>query len=170
MNVVRPLIFVALFYIFALLQTSFLPHFAIAGHVPNLVFILFILLIFFKEEHLFFYAALAGFLLDIFFFPYIGISIAALFALWGAYKIIARILKLNQDSYHILNFAISFIMSFLLYHVILLVLSWVFRFTPIFGWNLLIGLAYNGILALIGFFVFKRFSTNEEDKNQLKLF
>ena len=46
----KTLVVIILFYIFALLQSSFFVHFSLLGAVPNLVFAFFALLVFFEKK------------------------------------------------------------------------------------------------------------------------
>jgi rod shape-determining protein MreD len=170
MRFIRPLVIVILLYLFALLQVSFLPHFAIAGQVPNLVFILFFILVFFEEDYLFWYAALAGFLLDVFFFPHIGIAIAALYIVWGMHTASTYFLKVNHERYFTLHFIVSFVASVVVYTVVLSAVSLFFHFTSAVTWTFLIGMAYDCIGAIVGFFVFSEFIKRQDDHSQLKLF
>lgn len=167
---VRPVILAIVFYAFVLLQASFLPHFAIAGQSPNLVFILFFILVFLNEDYLFFLVAIAGFFLDIFFFPHMGITLFVLYAIWGLQKANRHFFKKSQEDYLVLNFLASFTAAFLFYNIVLVFLSFVFHFPFSFSWTFLIGLAYNLIFAAIGFLLFKNFSLKKGDRNQLKLF
>ena len=68
-----------LFFVLSLIQSSFLPFFSIVGQIPNLVFILFYVILFFDNRgESFFWAILVGFLLDVFMPSYFGISIISL--------------------------------------------------------------------------------------------
>src|SRR6476646_8824611 len=106
---VRPLFFIAVLYVCAVAQASFLPHFAIIGQVPNLVFILFFVVIFFEDRAAFFVTAAAGILLDIFFFPYVGMATATLFGIWALQKVNSHFFK---KSYHHRTLTVQFILSF----------------------------------------------------------
>ncbi|MCH8048658.1 hypothetical protein IIC44_00995 [Patescibacteria group bacterium] len=55
--------FVVILYFFALLQTSFLPHFFSSGFIPNLIIITVVISSFFKKYEV---AFIGGFFLDLF--------------------------------------------------------------------------------------------------------
>lgn len=87
------LISIILFYFLALLQTSFLVHFAISRIVPNLILILVILWNLFENPKNYFgiYAALiGGFFLDIFSNCFIGFNILILAGLAIFIKFVFR--------------------------------------------------------------------------------
>src|SRR3989344_5017254 len=90
-------IIVLFFYILSLLQISFLPHFSILGITPNLVFILFFILIFFGKPDEYhqgiFFAFIAGFILDAFSPFYFGLSILSLLAIYFFMKLAIYFLK-----------------------------------------------------------------------------
>lgn len=72
------LLFSLIFYILALVQTSFLPRFSIFGQIPNLILITLFLIIIFDEGAVGifpFEAALSGLFLDIFSRRLLGVSI-----------------------------------------------------------------------------------------------
>ena len=69
-----------LFWLFAIAQNSFFAHFNLFGAVPDIVFILFFLLVFFESfenyYQIIFYAVVAGFFADIFsVFTYIAFGL-----------------------------------------------------------------------------------------------
>lgn len=171
MGIIRPLIIGILLYILALLQGSFLPHFSIAGQVPNIVFIFFFLLVFFDEEYLFIYAAIAAFLMDISFFPFIGPSFIALYAVWGFQKSLTHFFEKSYERHQViaLSFILSYAANFIVYTMVIMLLSWIFGFSFSIGWDFFIGLAYNCVFAFIGFVAFKQFG-KRQDQNQLRLF
>lgn len=160
----KALVIILLFYFFALLQNSFLPHFNIFGAVPNLVFILFFLLMFFsvrggpspkadapREQALgwqnIFYAIAAGFFLDIFSFSYFGASIAILFLMAFLIKKIINSLK----NLSIVFFIPLFLVFFTAYEII-------FRLylSANFGRNFYIEIVYNLAFAILGFYIYKK--------------
>lgn len=151
---VRALITILLFYFFAILQNSFLPHFNIFGIVPNIIFIFFFLLVFFSargrptfgwEE--IFYAIVAGFFLDIFSSSYFGASIIILFLTAVLTKKIINSLK----DLSIVSFIALFLIFFTIYEIILR--SYLFIN---FSWIICIEIIYNLITALLGFYIFKK--------------
>lgn len=89
------LIFIAVFYFLALIQTSFMVHFSVWGLIPNLIFLLVIVWnIFEKSKNNFgiYQATMAGFFLDIFSSRVIGFNVIILIFL-------AVIIKLFLKSY-----------------------------------------------------------------------
>jgi len=89
------LIFIAVFYFLALIQTSFMVHFSVWGLIPNLIFLSVIVWnVFEKSKNNFgiYQATAAGFFLDIFSSRVIGFNVIILIFL-------AVIIKLFLKSY-----------------------------------------------------------------------
>jgi len=87
------LILLLAFYILALFQTSFLVHFNISGIIPNIIFILVIIINIFEkpEKKTGFSAAfIGGFFLDVFSSHPIGFNILILFSATLFIKVILR--------------------------------------------------------------------------------
>src|SRR3989338_1912966 len=72
---VKILILAPIFYFLALLQSSFLPHFAVFGHVPDLVFIAIVFSFFFLPSLGWASAFWGGFFLDIFSSHFLGFNV-----------------------------------------------------------------------------------------------
>ncbi len=157
-----------LFYIFAVLQNSFLIHFNILGVIPNFVLIFYFLLLFFEKTDKFylgiFGAFLAGFFLDVFSHHYFGISMLLLLAIMFAVKKILQLLWKRSDKYSAIYFASLFLLFLFLYKIFLNVAD--------FGldWKIFIFGGYNLFFALIGFFIFDKFNIFRKENKQLKLF
>ena len=86
-------IFILIFYILALVQSSFLVHFTIKGMVPNLILISVILISFLEKpgNYLGFIAAVSGgFFLDIFSSRLIGFEILILLLITLFIKMILK--------------------------------------------------------------------------------
>lgn len=165
-----------LFFTVALLQFSFLPYFNILGNVPNLVFVLFFIFIFFgclggreKPDHYyegFFLAMLAGFFLDIFSTPidrlFLGASIIGLLMVYFFIRIVLYFLKEIQDKYFIFYFLSTFLFAFLMYSL----------FLYYFGFNKItvITIGYNVALAFVGFYGYRTFDHFDKKDRQLTLF
>lgn len=153
-------IFIIALILAAIVQSSFWPYLAIAKTVPNLIFIVFFIIIFFEKnsEYMlgFFMALLAGFLLDIILSLNFGISIASLLVIYIVYKIVSRFLKEAQGKSLTLYFAGMFSVAFLVYHVIA-------------GTPTIYGLLYSLAMAMIGFYFYKTFFYKNREDNQLKL-
>lgn len=156
---IKLLIITILFYILALIQNSFFVHFNILGAVPNFIFILFFILIFFSSrekiyswENLF-YSFVAGFFLDIFYFSYFGRAFAVLMLISLIVKKLFSFLKQRKDKYPVIYFVPLFLIFFIIYDVL----------TGI-GWHMfwlfLIKIAYNLIFAILGFYVYKKLSND----------
>ncbi len=164
---------ILLFWVFAVLQNSFLPYFNIFGQIPNLVFILFFILVFSEnpQEHYygFFLVILAGFLLDVFSSFYLGISIISLLVLYFLIKITNHFFQKSETKYAVFYFFSVFSLCFVLYYVLLYVLSLLFHSGFIFTLDIVIGLIYNITVAWLVFFIYKKF-ININNNNQLKLF
>jgi len=185
------LIIALLFFVAALMQVSFLPHFNIMGVVPNLVFILFFILIFFGEPadsdqgkqneyyDIFFLVIVAGFFSDIFLHSYFGLSIIALSVVYYFKKLAVYFMGEVKDKYFIFYFIPIFLACFTLNDIILYLFSIFLSFFPRsetpfagqfnFGLVILISLIYNLIFACVGFYIHKKISDFVNKNRQLKL-
>lgn len=156
----RLLILFLLFGFLAILQTSFLVHFNIMGTTLNLVFILFYLVVFFEEPQKYiqgiFSAVTAGFFLDILSSSYFGVTIVLLLIITFILKYLLSLLKKTRDKHPIVYFAPLFVLSLIIFDLSLVMphLSWVF----------LIGIVYNLVFALFGFYIYKRLKLYELEK------
>lgn len=167
---IKYLITTLLFFIFAIIQNSFLPYFNIMGVVPNLIFALFFILIFFENtDEGFFHAIVAGFFLDIFLGSYFGISIISLVIVYFFQKLIFHFFEKDKNKYIILNFIIVFSLGFVLYSVLLYLFSIIFNFEFNLGWNLVVSLINNLIIGTLGFYIHEIFIKSDNSHNQLKL-
>jgi rod shape-determining protein MreD len=147
----KTLVIIFLFYLFALLQNSFFTHFNLFGVTPNLVFILFFLIVFFEGENknyqIIFFAVTAGFFLDIFSNTYLGPSIILLIIMGFLLKKTQSLLK-NRDAAHpFIYFSPLFLVSFIIYEIVLMV-SFDLRFV--------FAMVYNLFFAIVGFWIFKK--------------
>lgn len=158
-----------LFFIFSLIQASFFPYFNIWGATPNLVFILFSLLIFFDaKEQGFFYAIFAGLLSDIFLLSYFGVAIISFLIIYSIQRLTVYFIK-NKSQYAVFYFMIIFSVNFILYNILIYLFSIIFNFPFNFGWIIIVSLLYNLIIALPGFYVYKMLTKTDYTENQLKL-
>lgn len=118
----KTLVIIFLFYFFALLQNSFFTHFNLFGVIPNLVFIIFFLLVFFERKdnnyQIIFLAITAGIFLDIFSFTYIGPSIISLIIIGILLKNAQSLLKNKRDIYPFIYFLPLFIIFLLIYNLL----------------------------------------------------
>jgi len=177
------LIVIFLFYFFALLQKSFFTHFSLFGFVPNLVFILFFLLVFFegkflpalsgKNYQIIFLAATAGFFLDIFSSPYLGPFIVLLAIIGISLKKAQALLKNRSDNYPFIYFLPLFVFFLLIYDILSdLYLNFLVanKIVIIFDARIIFFLICNAIIASIFFYVYKKFFEAIFDERQLRLF
>lgn len=154
---IKLLIVSLFFYLLGIIQTSFLVHFNLVGTVPNLIFILFAVVIFFsafRESSLtfedFFLSVIAGLFLDALSSTFFGLSIISF--LITAFIIKQSISQLEKSSqkYPVTYFAPIFVISFIIFSLLLpLVL-------PSLSWVFLVEVMYNLIFALFFFYVFKK--------------
>ena len=170
-----------LFYISAILQNSFFAHLNLFGAVPNFIFILFFIFVFFirqSKNHsgyfaVVFYAILAGLFLDIFSYTYFGVSIISLLLIGVIIKKIQSSLQeKNNNNFPFIYFLLLFIVSFILYDLILNifinnfnVLGIISGFSQVFFAEIF----YNICIASVIFFIYKiLFVPNAS--HQLRLF
>ena len=148
-----------LFIFLGILQTSFLVHFNIIGANLNLIFILFYLIVFFERSQKYiqgiFSAIVAGFFLDALSSFYFGISFIYLLIITFIIKYILHLLKKKRGEYPIIYFTPLFVLSFIIYSLVL-------RIT--FNWIFLIEIVYNLVFALFGFYIYKKFKLYKLEK------
>lgn len=168
----KVLLILFLFFMFASLQTSFFLHFNIWGVSPNLIFILFFILIFFEDLDKYYisilWAVVAGFFLDILSYSYFGISIFLLMAIVFLCKKVLRSLSKRENRYPILYFLPLFSIFYLFYEVLSGSIFYLFDSSNIlfnFSWVLIIQIFYNLIFAMIGFFMYRFFLRNVKTDN-----
>lgn len=165
------LIIILLFYLFALLQNSFFTHFSLFETVPNLVFILFFLLVFFENnpDHPFghaprnyqiiFIAAAAGIFLDIFSYTYLGQSIILLIIIGFLLKNTQSLLKNREDRYPFIYFLPLFVIFLLAYN--LLLSSYLYFLDPnkiiiSIGTKTIFSSIYSLLIASVFFHIYKK--------------
>jgi len=152
-----------LFVFLATFQISFLVHFNIAGTTPNLIFILFFLIVFFSGrskstmnfKNIFLPSVFAGLFLDIFYFPYFGLAIVLLLVMAYILKYVLFLLKKTRNEYPVVYFIPLFVLFFIFFNIFLTTAM------PCFNWVFLIEIMYNLIFALLGFYIFKTFKLYE---------
>jgi len=144
-----------LFYLLTLIQNSFFVHFNILGVVPNFIFILFFILVFFSShkglyswEDLF-YSIIAGFFIDIFTYSHFGISFVLLSIIAVIAKKLLSSLRQRKDKHSIVYFVPLFLIFLTIYDV-LSISYWNI------DWALLIKIIYSCIFAVIGFYIYKK--------------
>lgn len=189
-------IIIFVFFTLVLMQNSFLPYFSVEGVIPNVVFILFFILIFFEkrneyyEEHripLFivklwqseglFTSVIAGFFLDLLSPSYLlggrqffGMSIISLLIIYFLTKTVVYFLIEKQDKYFIFYFLSVFLFSFFIYTVLLSFFSNYFYFKLYFNKAIFVSFLYNLIFTYCSFYIYKKFIEKDNFNNQLKLF
>lgn len=161
-----------LFFVFSLLQASFFPYFIIMGAVPNLVFTLFFIIIFFEHSHrhalLMGTAIIAGIISDMFLGSPFGVCISAFLIIHFLYLFIGHFLRDSQSDHLIFYFVGMFSTLFLVYYGLLYLLGIFFPFESGFGATTFIGLAYSLVFALVGFYLGRKLFSKDFN-NQLKL-
>lgn len=165
----KNLIVIFLFYIFALLQNSFFTHLNLFGATPNLVFILFFILVFFSTKNaafldleIIFYAIAAGLFLDVFSRSYFGISIFSFLLIsFLIKKIRSALQEKKNDKFPIIYFLSLFLASLIIYNLI---------FTASFSISSIASLIYNLLFACLAFYIYKKFFYSITNSHQLTLF
>lgn len=123
---VRLLVTFVIFYILATLQQSFLPHWAIYGIAPNLVFILFLISAFLEPPKEYTQGLLTVLVAGFFQATLRPISfsgaILVLFVVYGLFKFTIHSLKQVQGRYAYVHFGILFCTFFSLWGILQYVL------------------------------------------------
>lgn len=182
-----PVFFLA-FYLLALFQTSFFAHFSVFGIVPNFVFIFFFLIVFFSvadfisapklrpktfQENIL-YAVLAGFFLDLFYFPFFGASIISLVIISVLTPRVFSSLREGKDKYPLNYFLILFLGFFLFYEIASALSAYFISSGSIFlinfSWVFVFKIIYNLLFALAGFYIYKYLKKIYASNRQLNLF
>ncbi len=160
----RLLIIFLLFGLLVILQSSFLVHFRIMGANINLIFILFYLIVFFEESQKYiqgiFSAIIAGFFLDAFSSFYFGISLIYLLIVVFILKYIIYLLHQKRGAYPIVYFIPLFVLSFIIYNLLLMITIYFLsspHIAPVVSLIFLVKIVYNLIFALFGFYIYKSF-------------
>lgn len=150
-----------IFFILALLQASFFSYFSVLGVVPNFVFILFFLILFFyKKDRIFiiFNAIVAGFCLDIFSTSIFASSIVSFLIISFIAEKLFLNLKETGEKFSVFHFVLFFVLFFIFNELFLYLVDY-FLSNLSFGnlsWIFLVQLIYNLLFAIIGFYVFKK--------------
>lgn len=168
---------VVIFYFFAILQNSFFVHYSLFGAVPNLIFILFLLLIFFGKQYInyliIFYSIIAGLLLDIFSSGYIGVSVIFLIIIGFLIKKLHSLLSEKNDKYSFMYFLLLFIISFVGFNLCLAIYFYFLNSAGemiSFNWSFVFDLIYNLFFGSVIFWIYKKFIEDRFDNRQLPLF
>lgn len=166
---------ILIFYLLALLQSSFFAHFTLWGAVPSLVLIFYVLLSFFSARgwEIIFYSIVAGLLLDIFSSSLFGVSVILLMAIGLLVKKTQQLLSESKGKFLFFHFLLLLFISFGMYSFLI---NLYFYFTGagavFFGINSkLVGeVLYNLLFSAIFFFTYKKVFAGRMDNRQLSLF
>jgi len=162
-------IIIFLFLLFALLQMSFLPSIALFNEIPNLIFILFFILMFFGEKEALLMAVIAGFSLDLLYFSHFGLSILTLVIIFLLQKASDHFFEKGSQENLIFYFIPSFLVQYGAYTGLWYLFSRIFDFEFAVGISFIMGLGYNLLFALAGFYLYQKVVPSANEK-QLKLF
>ena len=165
----RLLIISLLFGFLWTLQASLLFHFNAIAYSLNLIFVLYYLIVFFQEprKHKYgiFSAIVAGFFLDILSLSYLGTSIVSLLVIAFISKYILFSLKKPKGEYPISYFIPLFILSFFMSYLLTFAIDYFLHpisTAPFIRKTLLMDITYNTIIAVFGFYIFKKFRQSRE--------
>lgn len=170
---IKYIIIIILFYFLAVLQNSFFTHFNLFGSGPNLVFILFFILIFFSAKSepslgqtVIFYAIIAGLFMDLFSPDFFGPSIILLLAEGFVLKKTLGLLREKKgDSRPFAYFLPLFFVAIIIYN-----LSLNLFFARSLSQSFITGIIYNMAIASATFFIYKKITATSADTRQLTLF
>ena len=147
----KPFLFI-IFYILALIEVSFLPHFSLAGFIPRLVFITVFFLIFFNPKEVRFLPVfLGGFFLDVFSGGIFGLKTLSLLLAALFLKFLLDFFSRRDFFWFVFIFSIVFIFynfSFFLFQICLKRNLIFFIFEPV-------NLIYSLTFAIFVFFLNK---------------
>jgi rod shape-determining protein MreD len=168
------LLITLVFFLVACVQNSFLPHTTIMGVAPNIIFILFFVLVFFEKKDAyyrgFFLAIIAGFISDLFLSSYFGASIISFLATYLAIKTMLYFLKERQEKYLLVYSIPMFLLCLAIYNSLLYALVHFPYIKVTVDKNILIELLYNTVVALVVFFLAKTIYYKKPKDRQLTLF
>jgi hypothetical protein len=154
------------------LQMGLFAHLAVFGGVPNLVFVIFFLVIFFEPANTYFEGILAvlmaGFLLDATGPLPFGPSLITLAVIYGVIKTIRHFVSDYDQSYFLFYFMPMFLISYFFYTTVFSALYYFPDFKLVFGLDLVAGEAYSLAFVLIGFYLYQKI--HKKPDRQLKLF
>ena len=182
---VKYFIITLLFFLFSILQHSFLPYLNIMGAMLNLVFILFFIVVISETpvpydnnsslpEKLIhpissFAVLVAGFFLDVGIDVPFGVSTVLLICIYVLVSLMTHMVRERSSKYMGIYFLLLFAASYLIYYGGLYIVGLMFSYAFSFGTHTWVGLAYNGVVALIGYYLFHTFFTEKGPERQLRL-
>ncbi len=152
---------IILFYLFALLQNSFFVNFSFFGNNLNLVFILFFLLIFFEKNnfHSILFAIIAGLLLDLSLYNYLGLSVVFLLIILFLLRRTQLLLNNSDENYHLIFFLSLFFVYFVVFQTLNIFYLWFIGLNDnllFFDFKFFVGIIYNMFFATLGLLIFKK--------------
>lgn len=156
-------ILAVIFFVLALAEASFFSYFNLFGAGLKIIFILFILLIFFREKYNYFdgllIAIILGFFADVFSVSFFGSYVVSFLIISFFMTKFLNNLKETEDKYPIYYFILFFVLFFIFNELFLDLISYfIYNLWPTsFSWIFLIKIVYNLFFAIVGFYVFKRF-------------
>ena len=163
-NPQKILLIIILFFLFALLQNTFFAQFNLFGANLNLVFILYILILFFEvDTGYFLWAIIAGFLLDIFSYTSFGPSIVLLIIIGFLLKKTQALLKNKEEKFPFSYFLPLFAIFLLIYELFLSIYFHYFdlnKIAMISGWQIVYSIIYNSIIASALFYIYTKWLKN----------
>jgi len=160
---------IIIFYFFALLQNSFFVYLDFFGAVPNFIFIIFFLFVFFSNKKSYFktifYAITAGIFLDILSINKIGVSVALLIIIGLLIKKMQSLLKDQKDAHPFAYFVILFCVSYIFYYLLLQIYFYfILKYILIsFNFKFLFEILYSLIFAIVGYSIYKNFIIKKND-------
>ncbi|MGA2417823.1 MAG: rod shape-determining protein MreD [Candidatus Staskawiczbacteria bacterium] len=175
---IKYFIIIVLFYFLEILQNSFFVHFNLFGAIPNLVFVLFFLLVYFDDSknyyQIVFYAISAGLFLDLFSSTYFGVSITLLLLIGFLIKKAQAVLQEKKNNkFPFVYFLPLFIISLLVYSLLLAFFLYKFNIIKIISsinGGFAAEIVYDLLFASITFYIYKKFLQSGINDRQLKLF
>lgn len=168
------IISIFLFFIFGIIQNSFLSHINIAGAVPNLIFILFFVSVFLGDFQGFyesiFISILAGLIIDLFSPFYFGSGIVSFLLIGFFIKTVLHFMEKRQDGYLLFYLVPLFLISLVVYDLLIRIFL-DFSHTPFTAnYIFFIELAYNLALTIVVFFIYQYIAMRPKKDKQLILF
>ncbi len=166
------LILILFFYFFILFQNSFLSRFGALGALPNFLLIFTCLLGFFENPHRCsgaFSVLAAGFFLDVFSGLFFGASIFSLLFVYFLIKELIHFLRDIPQKYSVVYFIPIFISCIIFYDLFFGLFSFFSGSGLSFprAYLLLIEIISNLIIAIIGFYSFKKYSALKHDAKRI---
>jgi len=167
-------VFLILFFISALVQQNMFPRLHIAGNVPNFVFTLFFVLLFFQNirDHKegFFLAIVAGSITDLFSTFYPGTSIVILLTVCGVFKITVYFLNQMQEKYQFIYFVLLYSLFSMLYNIAYNMAAYFPHILSALNPYVFVQLAYSLPIAVLVFSIYQYIIIKSKANRQLTLF